>query len=81
MLDTTHEIKRDQFRDFCQGGMGVQTFARRFNELALFIPMDMAINALRVSHFRHVMSYDLHIMCCTGRIQTYTELLNLAVRV
>lgn len=42
VLDTTYEIMRNQFRDFCQGGMSVHVYSRRFIELSLFDLEDMA---------------------------------------
>lgn len=61
--------------------MGVQTFTKWFNKLNLFALDHMSINALRVSHFRYAMRDDLRMMCHTCRTQTYTELINLVIRV
>lgn len=71
--DTTHEIIRNQFIDFCLGGMGVQAFAKRGNELALFAPEDVVTNDLRVSCFMHAIRDDLQMMCSAGTTQIYTS--------
>lgn len=47
MLDSTRQITWNQFRYFHQGEISVQAFARRFSNLALFYPKDVAIYTLR----------------------------------
>lgn len=66
MPDTTREIMRNQFRDFCQGNMCVLAFSRRFSELALFSPRDVASDTLRVSHSIHDLRDNLRMKCRIG---------------
>lgn len=42
---------------------------------------NVAIYALRVSHFRYAMTNDLKMTCHRGRSLSYSELLNLALGV
>lgn len=50
--DTTKEFLRYQFKELYQRGMGVQAYAKHFNNLALFSLDNVVIVALRVTHFR-----------------------------
>lgn len=55
--------------------MAVQVYGKRFNELALFVPKDVAICALRVSPFKRRIRGEIRLLCWSPLPLTYTELL------
>lgn len=59
--------------------MSVQVYAWRLIELALFIPEDMATNALRVCHFRRGLRDDVHLLCRSPQPFCYSEWLNMTL--
>lgn len=61
--------------------MIVRKFERRFSELALFVPDYVATDMMRVRCINYARRDELRMICHTGWTQTYTEFLNLPVRV
>lgn len=61
----------------------MQTCAKCLNELELFAPEDIAIDALRVGRFWRGLRGEICLMCCSARVMTYIEKhnMNLSVEV